>query len=120
MPVLDGSIVQVQLGQRRSVRLRVILPDSPHVLPGRLGADAQARATGLIGIPVAYHRNVRVSWAGNVGRVRRSRGAAGDNSSGDVIPDRFGTGNRSAAWLGRDCSQGCRQASAARQVPWAV
>jgi len=42
MPVLDGSIVQVQLGQRRSVRLRVILPDSPHVLPGRLGADAQA------------------------------------------------------------------------------
>jgi len=68
MPVLDGSIVQVQLGQRRSVRLRVILPDSPHVLPGRLGADAQARATGLIGIPVAYHRNVRASWAGNLGR----------------------------------------------------
>jgi len=73
MPVLDGSIVQVQLGQRRSVRLRVILPDSPHVLPGRLGADAQARATGLIGIPVAYHRNVRVSWAGNVGRVRHGQ-----------------------------------------------
>jgi hypothetical protein len=34
-----------------------------------------------------------------------------------VVPDKLGTSNRSVARLGRDCSQGCRQASAARQVP---
>ena len=49
MPVLDGSMVQVEFGGRRPARVCVFLPDSSHVLLGRLFADAQAPGHRLDG-----------------------------------------------------------------------
>src|SRR5215472_18052932 len=67
MPVLDGTMVQVQFGGRCPVRLCVLLPDPSHVLLSRLLADAQAPGHRLDG----HARRIQPQRTGLLSAQRR-------------------------------------------------